>query len=69
MLKKDSDLNNCISRLNLIINELNDKGYNLLPFDKKKIELNLGILNTDKPNYKPGNEHLIATLNYSLMDS
>lgn len=69
MLKNDSDLNNCISRLNLVILELNQKGYKLNSFDKKNLQLNLGIEDTDKAVYKKDDDKLIISLNYSLMNN
>jgi len=69
MLKNDSDLNNCISRLNLVIQELNQKGYKLNSFDKKNLQLNLAIENTDKAEFKKDDDKLIISLNYSLMNN
>lgn len=69
MLKNDSDLNNCISRLNLVIQELNQKGYKLNSFDKKNLQLNLAIEDTDKAEFKKDDDKLIISLNYSLMNN
>lgn len=68
MLKNDDDLNNCISRLNLVVHELNQKGHNIKSFDRKSLDLNLGIQDTDKPDFKEENSKIVITLNYSLMN-
>jgi len=68
MLRNDDDLNNCISRLNLVVHELNQKGFTIKTFDKKSLHLNLGIEDTDKPEFKNENSKIVLTLNYSLMN-
>lgn len=68
MLKNDDDLNNCISRLNLVVHELNQKGFTIKSFDRKNLDLNLGIQDMDKPQFKNENSKIVLTLNYSLMN-
>ncbi len=68
MLKNDDDLNNCISRLNLFVHELNQSGHKIKFFDRKNLNLNLSIDETDKPIYRYGNDKIVITLNYSLMN-
>lgn len=68
MLKNDSDLNKCVSRLNSIINEINQKGYKIPNFDKKNMELNLGITDMDKAAFKADDSKMVITVNYSLMN-
>jgi len=69
LLKNDSDLNNCISRLNLVIQELNHKGHDIKPFDKKNFEMFIGIEDTDKAVYKQDNSKIVISINYSLMNN
>jgi len=69
LLKYDSDLNNCITRLNIYIQELIKKGKNLKLFDKKNLQLNLEIKDTDKPEYKKDDKKIIISLNYTLMNN
>lgn len=68
MLKNDDDLNNCISRLNLLVHELNQKGYKIKSFDRKNLDLNMAIQDTDKPEFNDENSNIIITINYSLMN-
>jgi hypothetical protein len=68
MLKNDDDLNNCISRINLVAHELNKKGFTIKLFDRKNLDLNLAIQETDKPEFNNKNSKIVITLNYSLMN-
>lgn len=48
MLKNGDDLNNCISRINQVAHDSNKKGFTIKLFDRKNLDLNLAIQDTDK---------------------